>query len=169
MIWMVAIDPGASGGIASITINGMVDAVKMPETEGDVLGKLKSLRTYHDVIVIEQVGGYVGGAGSPGSAMFNFGRGFGFILGVAMTLGYRIEMVRPQAWQKALSLGNSKGMASKTEWKNKLKAEAQRRFPNLSVTLSTADALLILEYGRHHIVRVAETGSGSVITKPSEK
>ena len=74
MIWMVAIDPGASGGIASVTVNNMVDAIKMPETEGDVLAKLKSLRTYHDVIVIEQVGGYVGGAGSPGSAMFNFGR-----------------------------------------------------------------------------------------------
>jgi len=74
---MVAIDPGASGGIASITVNGMADAVKMPETEGDVLSKLKNLRVYHDVIVIEQVGGYVGGAGSPGSAMFNFGRGLG--------------------------------------------------------------------------------------------
>ena len=165
---MIAIDPGASGGIAYITVNGMIDAIKMPETEGDVLAKLKNLRTYHEVIVIEQVGGYIGGAGSPGSAMFNFGRGFGFLLGVSMTLGYRIEMVRPQGWQKALSLGNSKGM-KKTEWKNKLKAEAQRRFPNLSVTLSTADALLIIEYGRHHIVRVAETGSGSTITKPSEK
>lgn len=157
---MLAIDPGASGGIASVTINGMVDAIKMPETEGDVLEKLKNLKVYHDTIIIEQVGGYVGGAGSPGSAMFNFGRGFGFLLGVAMTLGYKIIMVRPQTWQKALSLGNSKGM-TKTEWKNKLKAEAQRRFPKLSVTLSTADALLILEYGRNNALRLAETGGCS--------
>lgn len=158
---MIAIDPGASGGIASVTINGMVDAIKMPETEGDVLNKLKNLRTYHDTLILEQVGGYVGGAGSPGSAMFNFGRNFGFLLGVAMTLGYRIIMVRPQAWQKGLGLGNSKGM-SKTEWKNKLKAEAQRRFPKLSVTLSTSDALLILEYGRLETLRMAEGGSSSV-------
>jgi hypothetical protein len=166
---MIAVDPGASGGIASMTVNGSVSAVKMPETEGDVLNLLRNLKTYHDTIFIEQVGGYIGGVGSPGSAMFNFGRGFGFLLGVAMSLNYRIEMVRPQTWQKALSLGNSKSMASKTEWKNKLKAEAQRRFPNLSVTLSTADALLILEYGIHHTLRMAESGSGSTITKPSEE
>jgi hypothetical protein len=169
MIWMVAIDPGASGGIASMTVNGSVSAVKMPETEGDVLSLLRNLKTYHDTIFIEQVGGYIGGRGSPGSAMFNFGRGFGFLLGVAMCLNYRIEMVRPQTWQKALSLGNSKSMASKTEWKNKLKAEAQRRFPELSVTLSTADALLILEYGTHHTLRMAKGGGGSVITKSSDK
>jgi len=36
----------------------------------------------------------------------------------------------------------------KTEWKGKLKAEAQRRFPGLDITLATCDALLILEYGR---------------------
>lgn len=162
---MIAIDPGASGGIASVTVNGMVDAFKMPETEGDVLNKLRNLRTYHDTLVLEQVGGYVGGTGSPGSAMFNFGRGFGFLLGVAMTLGYKIIMVRPQAWQKALSLGNSKGV-TKTEWKNKLKAEAQRRFPKLSVTLSTADALLILEYGRTEAFRVAEGGGGSPNQQP---
>lgn len=164
---MIAIDPGASGGIACVTINGLVEAEKMPETEGDVLNKLKNLKTYHDTIIIEQVGGYVGGAGSPGSAMFNFGRGFGFLLGVAMTLGYRILMVRPQAWQKALGLGNSKGM-TKTEWKNKLKAEAQRRFPKLSVTLSTADALLILEYGRANAVRLAEGGGASPVGEPQE-
>jgi len=164
---MIAIDPGASGGIATATVNGMVDAIKMQETEGDVLNKLKNLKTYHDTIIIEQVGGYVGGAGSPGSAMFNFGRGFGFLLGVAMTLGYRILMVRPQAWQKALGLGNSKGM-TKTEWKNKLKAEAQRRFPKLSVTLSTADALLILEYGRLESVRLAEGWGASLAGEPEK-
>jgi hypothetical protein len=32
------------------------------------------------------------------------------------------------------------------EWKRKLKEEAQRLFPNMDVTLKTADALLILEY-----------------------
>lgn len=37
---------------------------------------------------------------------------------------------------------------SKTAWKNKLKEEAQRRFPQLDITLKTADALLILDYAR---------------------
>jgi hypothetical protein len=35
----------------------------------------------------------------------------------------------------------------KTEWKTKLKNEAQRRYPGLDVTKKTADALLILAAG----------------------
>jgi len=34
---------------------------------------------------------------------------------------------------------------SPVQWKNKLKAEAQRLYPDIKVTLKTADALLILE------------------------
>ena len=58
----------------------------------------------------------------------------------------RLELVRPQVWQRAFSLGTASRCASKSVWKNKLKAEAQRRFPDLLVTHSTADALLILEW-----------------------
>ena len=78
--------------------------------------------------------------------MFRFGEHFGFIKGVIQTLGVRLELVRPQVWQKAFGLGTASACASKTVWKNKLKAEAQRRFPHLNVTLKTADALLILEH-----------------------
>lgn len=42
----------------------------------------------------------------------------------------------------------AKNAALSRDWKNKLKAEAQRRFPNCNVTLKTADALLILETAR---------------------
>jgi hypothetical protein len=66
-----------------------------------------------------------------------------------MALGYRIERVPPQTWQKELGLGNSKGL-SKTEWKNKLKGRAQELFPGIPITLKTSDALLIWEYGRKH-------------------
>jgi crossover junction endodeoxyribonuclease RuvC len=78
--------------------------------------------------------------------MFRFGRNFGFILGVFAALKIPVELVRPQKWQKALSLGTSAAHASKTAWKNHLKAEAQRRFPDQKVTLATADALLLLSY-----------------------
>jgi len=60
----------------------------------------------------------------------------------------RVELVRPQKWQKALGLGSASGCASKTEWKNKLKAAAQRLYPHLKPTLATADALLILDFAR---------------------
>lgn len=44
------------------------------------------------------------------------------------------------------SIGTSKGL-EKAVWKNKLKGEAQRLFPSLSVTLWNADAILMANYG----------------------
>lgn len=96
-------------------------------------------------VYMEEVGGYVGKA-QPGSAMFVFGRNTGFLIGAIMALGFRLEMVRPQTWQKNLGIGTSRTCASKSEWKNKLKALAQRKFPAANVTLATSDALLILDY-----------------------
>jgi hypothetical protein len=55
-------------------------------------------------------------------------------------------MITPQKWQKQLNLGKSEG--DKPEWKRKLKGHAQRTYPDLTVTLKTADALLILEAAR---------------------
>ena len=74
--------------------------------------------------------------------MFNFGKGVGHLEAITYTLGFELRQIMPQKWQKALSLGNSNGM-SKTDWKNKLKATAQHLYPNVKVTLSTSDALLI--------------------------
>ena len=141
-----AVDPGKSGGIAVRYAGDKVQAYKMPPTEGDLRDLF--VRLYNPdnptVAYVEKVGGYIGGPGAPGSAMFNFGRNHGFTLGVLSALYIRTELITPQQWQKRLSLGTSKGMKP-TEWKNKLKAEAQRRFPDMTVTLYTADALLILE------------------------
>lgn len=144
-----AIDPGKSGGIAVRYPCDNVLAFPMPATEGDLRDLF--VRLYNPdnptVAYVEKVGGYIGGPGAPGSAMFNFGRNFGFILGAFASLYIRTELITPQQWQKRLSLGTSKGMRP-VEWKNKLKEEAQRRFPDLTVTLKTADALLILEATR---------------------
>lgn len=144
----VAIDPGASGGIAWRTANGGVLTAKMPETEGDVLLFMRGFNPEAYTCYMEEVGGYIGKA-QPGSAMFTFGKNAGFLIGVTMALGLRLEMVRPQTWQKRLGIGTSRTCASKTEWKNKLKAVAQRKFPTANVTLATSDALLILDYAEN--------------------
>ena len=141
----LAIDPGASGGLAWRTSEGTPKAQKMPETEGDILCLLRGFKHMETTVILEEVGGYVGKA-QPGSAMFVFGRNTGFLIGAIMALGFRLEMVRPQTWQKNLGIGNSRSCASKSEWKNKLKALAQRKFPELTITLATADAALILDY-----------------------
>jgi hypothetical protein len=148
---IIAIDPGASGGIAYKLDNAEKTAsMAMPDTEGDILETLCAIQEgstdpKNAVAYIEQVGGFIGKP-QPGSRMFTFGRHFGYVLGVLQALNVRIELVRPQAWQKELSLGVSNG--NKTEWKNKLKQKAQQLYPDQKVTLSTADALLLLEYAK---------------------
>jgi len=116
--------------------------------------------------IVEEVSGYAGVA-QPGSAMFTFGRQFGFSMGVLQTLGCRIELVKPQVWQKALGLGitgrqkaprganpQTKRAISvanqrlKREWKRKLQQKAQQLFPNANATLATCDALLLLEFAK---------------------
>jgi hypothetical protein len=147
---ILAIDPGLSGGVA-VSWFGKTDCWAMPETQGDLLERLREVKSVAGlegdelVCVLEEVSGFAGKA-QPGSAMFRFGEHFGFIKGVIQALEIRLVLVRPQVWQKGFGLGTAASCASKTIWKNKLKAEAQRRFPHLNVTLKTADALLILEH-----------------------
>ena len=142
----IAIDPGASGGFAWHDVDGNPQCCAMPETEGDIVDLIGTFPTVGRTVYVEEVGGYVGGGGQPGSAMFKFGRNFGFILGCLMSHGFRIVLVKPQKWQSALGLGTTKESGGKAQWKRKLKARAQELFPTCSVTLKTADALLLLEY-----------------------
>lgn len=142
---IVAIDPGANGGFAWMDPTGQVQAQRMPDTEGDILALVRRVAGRGSVAVLEEVGGYVGKF-DPGNAMFKFGAGWGFLKGALMANDTPLHMVRPQKWQAGLSLGTSRSCGSKQEWKNKLKAHAQRLFPGLGVTLYTADALLILAW-----------------------
>lgn len=149
---IIAVDPGASGGIAIRRHGGGIEVHPMPETEADVVELIgdtlreASLEGDMSVAYVEQVGGFVKGSPAPGSAMFNFGRNVGVIHGVLLAKKVPTIEVRPQAWQKALSVGQSATYGS--NWKAHLKGLAQQRFPQLKVTLKTADALLLLEYAR---------------------
>lgn len=148
---IVAIDPGKSGGIA-IWPEGAhsPSAFAMPEADGDLLHELRTLREasiVEPIAFIEQVTGYRPKRPQPGSHMFTFGDNCGFVRGIVQTLGFRVELVRPQSWQRALGLGTSSGLEPR-DWKNKLKTKAQQLYPSCKVTLKTADALLLLEYGR---------------------
>ena len=143
MTRILAIDPGASGGIAHFA-NKRVIVEPMPDTDGDIRDVLINWLAQSDVVYIEKVGGYVGGKGAPGSAMFNFGRNVGFIHGLIASTKTRVIEVAPQRWQKTIQAGTK--ATHGTRWKAHLKQIAQQRHPRLSITLKTADALLILEH-----------------------
>jgi len=142
----LAIDPGANGGIA-LEFNGATTASKIPETDGDLLKILKDCATGPRKAYLENIVKYAG-TNMPSSAMAVYASSWGLIKGMLMALEYEVILVKPQDWQKALGLGTSKGM-TKTEWKNKLKGEAQRLYPGVPITLATADALLLLRAARN--------------------
>lgn len=148
---IIGIDPGSSGGLARMDPFGRVEAVGMPETEREMWDWIRLSQTADVFVVIEQVGGFVpkeDGKGQPGSSMFKFGYGAGMLKGFVIACGCRIEMATPQRWQKSLGIPSKKKTESKTQWKNRLKQRAEEIFPQLKVTLKTADALLIMEYAR---------------------
>ena len=143
---IIAIDPGAMGGIAVFSIDKsiLIDLVKMPDTPQDLLDFISKYQI-NSKCYLEKVGGL---PGMGGSSMFNFGKGFGHLEMALLCRKIPTTEVTPQKWQKALQLGN-KGHKSTSQWKNKLKAKAQQLYPMVpKITLATSDALLILEYAR---------------------
>lgn len=145
---IIGIDPGKNGGIAWIT-DGKPCVEKMPETLWDLMQLFCSIEMdarggnkYEEEIqsraYLEQV------HSSPQMGVvsaFTFGQGYGNLEMALTFLKIPFERIRPQVWQKAM------GCMTKGD-KNISKRKAQELFPSLKVTHSTADALLIAEYGR---------------------
>jgi len=152
----LGIDPGKAGGFAIISgqpYDGIVQTFEMPDTEMDIK-RLFEQRIYPARIAfccIEWVHGIHGAASG---SMFTFGRGVGVLIGLLMAYGIPFEECRPQEWQKMLQITprkkkNKSGPGETTrQWKNRLKGHAQKLFPDVEVSLETADALLLAEVAR---------------------
>lgn len=160
---VVGIDPGQSGGIAKLKEVGGVwraSAVSMPQTERDIADHLWSLyseatgESVEIIAFLEQVqvmpairrvqtpSGEIRQEVNPGiTSTAKFMQGYGYLRGCLITIGITLEDIRPQVWQKLL------GCMTKGN-KNVSKAKAQQLFPQLRITHSIADALLIAEAGR---------------------
>ena len=151
----IAIDPGVNGGIAWDTAQ-LASCMGMPGSDTETTEEIQRLAEMDDVLlrirpgikcIIEDVPKFVGRA-LPGSTIFPLAFNCGLVRGIAVSLRMPIILVRPQDWQKHFRLGTKGDTSGTTEWKNKLKAEAQRRYPHIKVTLKTADALLLLAYAQ---------------------
>lgn len=143
----IAIDPGVGGGIAYIDTDGSVHALPMPGTLHDIQRELRLLSrdTFGPLTAfLEELPKFAGKMS--GSSMATMFRNYGRIEGLLAAYGARIEYLPPRKWQQVLGLGDKKTHG--VRWKAHLKGRAQALFPQLTVTLKTADALLILEAGR---------------------
>lgn len=152
----VGIDPGAKGAIAIcgdckhhvFRLGAKTDDGTPPDTAFALY-----LRALHEstgqpvVAYLEEVGGFIAGRPAPGSAMFNFGTGYGRIQGAFEALSLPYRLVRPQVWQKGIS--GVAGLQGKDR-KRALCAEARRLYPDLNPTLETCDAILLMHYAKRH-------------------
>jgi hypothetical protein len=149
----VGIDPGVSGGMATIDYSGhVVDVRRMPDEDGiwEWANWLNSLPV-ESVVWIESVSGYIGNA-HPGSRMFEFGMNYGSVrMAIKAAKGHLPNGVLPQDWQRYLGIEprrKGKRGEDRMQFKRRLKGVAQELFPDVKVTANVADALLIAEYGR---------------------
>ena len=136
----LCIDPGASGGWVLDEGSQMI--------WGDNDGLVDLCPPVNTTVVVEKVPAFVGPI--PASASFKLGYSYGWIVGLWQGRGFKVVLVTPQEWQKTMGVGTKKGGGhTTTEWKNKLKAEAQRRFPSVEkITLKTADAFCLLSHAQ---------------------
>jgi hypothetical protein len=148
---ILAIDPGASGGIVDLYPNGQFNAQPMSD-DADLCSMIEAvaqaarIEGWPLVAYMELVGGFIHGCPAPGSAMFNFGDGYGYIRGLLAAHRIELRLVRPQEWQRGIP--GVKGVKEKAARKRALKEHAARLFPSAKVTLKTADALCIADYAR---------------------
>lgn len=146
----IGIDPGKKGGVAVIEDLKEERVVQTHPYSDDTLMKIcKDLsleRNCRPVFcVVEKVGAM---PGQGVTSTFNFGKSFGYILGVLEANGIPYQLISPQRWKKHFSLTNDKNKSIQT---------AKRLFPSVSLLPTDrcrvesdgmAEALLIAEFAR---------------------
>ncbi len=138
----IGIDPGKSGAVVVIDEDrNFVESFNMPDDSSELLD-IFTKYNHASFAVLERVHGM---PGMGGVSMFTFGKNYGHIEMALLANKIPFETVTPQKWMKEYQMTKKFG-ETKTEWKNKLKAQAVRLFPKAKITLANADALLIAEY-----------------------
>ena len=148
MKYVIGIDPGQKGAVAILS-DCSLSVHPMPEHPFDLALLLSKLPTAKSHVFVEKAQAM---PKQGACSMFNYGRGFGEILGVIAALGFSHTLVPPQTWTKVMH----RGCYGKDSKAKSLDA-ATRLFPHVDL-LRTAkcfkpdegyiDALLIAEYGK---------------------
>jgi len=136
----LGVDPGASGALALVDVDGRyVEHMKLAETEHDVAGWLRGWAWAVRFACLERVSAMPrqGVASS-----FKFGSSAGFCRGLLVAYDIPHELVSPAVWQGGMKCRSGGD-------KNKTKAAAQALWSGqVKVTHAIADALLLAEYCR---------------------
>lgn len=155
---IVGIDPGKSGAIVALGENGYDGYVliPMPLSGKEICPKgisaaLHAITFEGDTHIFIEHAQAMPKNGSV--AMFNYGCGFGYLIGVCAHAGYPFTLVKPRQWQKVMHQGADQS----ADPKDRSAQVVHRLFPNVTFKKTPRctkdhdgmiDALLIAEYGR---------------------
>lgn len=162
----IGIDPGKGGGFAVLLEKGATPSLTPFGCESDFLSAMDDIAYLATEegrpvqVYLEQVGGYVKGCVNTGSSMFEFGRNFGFILGVCQAHLFAVELIHPSVWEAYFHCKTKS--VQKAAHKRELKDIARRLFPTLKPVDATADALLILGYALRPLVAGKDKKDGKI-------
>lgn len=147
-------DPGKHGGMAQIWTDEWLAILGYEAwafdlmTEPEVASRLRLIAAPgtgpHPLVLIERQGSRTAMRRSDVAVLHHQ---WGMLRGVLYGCKIPFEDVAPAIWQRPLHLIVKKGVTY-AEKKRKHKEMAQRLFPEVKVTASTCDALLIAEYAR---------------------
>ena len=142
---IMAIDPGAGGGIAVCNSAGEVAAWPMEEGMTAQIDAIRAAAVANPGLSadMEKVGFHR--PGNSAEATAKFARHCGHLEAALYSAGIPFVEVTPQKWMQ--SIGSLP--ADKQERKRAIREEMARRFPHLKVTLGVADALGILCWARN--------------------
>lgn len=151
MVYYLGIDPGKGGGLVLLNRDGGVEScLKMPPTEEDLWNFFDAEFPINDVnrtfAFIEWIHPAIFGIGK--SSMSKLYGNYMQLRGFLIATATKRETIKPRAWQQGLGISPHKKTENQTQWKNRLKSKARELFPSEKITLATADAFLIAEYGR---------------------
>lgn len=159
---LIGIDPGKTGGIATLQIldgkvsltlgdTPVIKGAKASKDEYDVLAMAQILKRNQNAnphVFIEKVGAM---PGQGVTSMFSFGKGFGLWLGMLGALDLPYTLVTPQRWKKTM-------LSDMTDDKAASRIRAMQLFPfaadsfRLVKDHNKAEAALIAEYGRRIVM-----------------
>ena len=148
----IGIDPGASGGIAMITVDHLWYAERFPTNKSPSKAKQifehMILTSRNEGFLVEIYLEQVHAMPNDGrSSAFKFGVNYGMWFGI--TANYKVNLVTPQKWQSHYGqLPKDKSLR-----KRKLKEMAIEIVNNdVKPTLCTSDAILIANYGKETFI-----------------
>lgn len=154
-ITILGIDPGKSGGLCWGPAGCLDPATAhMPESETDLRDLIRDIDNGETDVVawLEDLPKYTG-KNIPSSTIAVLFRNDGILRGLLLERGIQTNTVHPKKWQSACGMTGGGSSESKTQWKNRLKALAQRLYPKTKITLSTSDAVLIWHAAQRDLIR----------------